>query len=294
MDRAGDPLAVAPHRRVSTRMGALADRVAIVTGSGRGIGRAIARKLAAEGARVVLNDLDEAPAREAAEELRAGGADVAAVVGDVAAADFGERIVGEALARFGGLDIVVNNAGYIWNTTVQKTTDEQWHAMLDIHATAPFHVLRAAGKVFREAAKREQQQGSVRCRKVVNVSSISGVYGAATQIAYSAGKAAVIGITKTLAKEWGRYNVTVNCVAFGDIATRLTAPLSGEPKTVNVHGRELKVGLDEMHLAMMQQLTPLGRRGTVEEAAGAVYLLCIPESDFVTGQVLVCSGGLAY
>ena len=272
----------------------LEERVAIVTGGGRGIGRAIASKLATEGARVVLNDLDEEPARAAVEELRARGAEVVAVVGDVAASDFGERIVAEALSRFGGLDVVVNNAGYIWNTTVQKTTDEQWQAMLDVHATAPFRVLRAAGNVFREAAKREQQQGSVRCRKVVNVSSISGLYGAATQIAYSAGKAAVVGITKTLAKEWGRYNVTVNCVAFGDIATRLTEPLGGETRTVNVQGRELKVGLDEMTLAMMQQITPLGRRGTVEEAAGAVYLLCIPESDFVTGQVLVCSGGLAY
>ena len=275
-------------------MGKLSERVAIVTGGGRGIGRAIVRKLATDGARVMLNDLDEAPAREAVEELRALGMDAAAVVGDVAGADFGERIVAETLTRFGGLDVVVNNAGYIWNTTVQKTTDEQWQAMLDVHATAPFRVLRAAGNFFRDAAKREQAEGSVRCRKVVNVSSISGVYGAATQIAYSAGKAAVVGITKTLAKEWGRYNVTVNCVAFGDIATRLTAPLAGETKTVSVHGRDLKVGLDETYLTMMQQLTPLGRRGTVEDAAGAVYLLCIPESDFVTGQVLVCSGGLAF
>jgi 3-oxoacyl-[acyl-carrier protein] reductase len=272
----------------------LAERVAIVTGGGRGIGRAIADKLASEGARLVLNDLDEAPAREAVDELRTRGAEAHAVVGDVAAADFGERIVAAALQRFGGLDIVVNNAGYIWNTTIQKTTDEQWQAMLEVHATAPFRVLRAAGDFFREAAKREQAEGGARCRKVVNVSSISGLYGSATQIAYSAGKAAVVGITKTLAKEWGRYNVTVNCVAFGDIATRLTEPLGGEVKTVNVKGRELKVGLDEMTLAVMQQITPLGRRGTVEEAAGAVYLLCIPESDFISGQVLVCSGGLAY
>ncbi len=163
-------------------MGKLSDRVAIVTGSGRGIGRAIARKLAAEGARVMLTDLDEAPAREAVDELRAGGADVAAVVGDVAAADFGERLVKETLARFGGLDIVVNNAGYIWNTTVQKTSDEQWQAMLDVHATAPFRVLRAAGNVFRAAAKREPQAGPIRGRKVGNVSSISGLYGPATPI----------------------------------------------------------------------------------------------------------------
>jgi len=275
-------------------MGTLQGRIAIVTGAGRGIGRAIATRLAAEGARLVLNDLDAAPAEETVTALRASGAEATAVVGDVAAPDFGARIVGEAVDRFGGLDVVVNNAGYIWNTTVQKTTDEQWQAMIDVHATAPFRLLRAAGEVFRAAAKREREEGRVRCRKVVNVSSISGVYGAATQIAYSAGKAAVVGITKTLAKEWGRYNVTVNCVAFGDIATRLTEPLAGETKTVRVHDRDLKVGLDETSLMISEQLTPLGRRGTVEDAAGAVYLLTIPESDFVTGQVLVCSGGLAY
>jgi 3-oxoacyl-[acyl-carrier protein] reductase len=284
-----------PARNLSYRrcVKRLEGRVAIVTGGGRGIGRAIAGKLAAEGARIVLNDLDEEPARVAMEELRGQGAEVATVVGDVTAPDFGERIVAEALTRFRGLDIVVNNAGYIWNTTIQKTTDEQWQAMLDVHATAPFRVLRAAGDFFREAAKRERQEGNLRCRKVVNISSISGIYGAATQIAYSAGKAAVVGITKTLAKEWGRYNVTVNCVAFGDIATRLTEPLGGESKTVNIRGREHKVGLDETTLAMLKQTTPLGRRGTVNEAAGAVYLFCIPESDFVSGQVLVCSGGLA-
>jgi 3-oxoacyl-[acyl-carrier protein] reductase len=269
----------------------LEGRVAIVTGSGRGIGRAIATKLADEGARVVVNDLEDAPARETLALLEGSGAEAHAVVGDVAAEDFGDRIVGETVERFGGLDILVNNAGYIWNTTIQNHTDEQWYAMLDVHATAPFRILRAAAPVFRAAAKREAASGAVRCRKVVNISSISGVFGAATQLAYSAAKSAQLGMTKTLAKEWGRYNVTVNCVAFGDIDTRLTRPLEGAPETIDVRGRDLKVGVDRGTQELMTSLTPLGRRGSPEEAAGAVYLFCLPESDFVTGQILVCSGG---
>jgi len=267
-------------------------RVAIVTGSGRGIGRAIATKLAHEGARVVVNDLEEGPARETLALLEGLGGDAHAVVGDVVAEGFGERIVGETVEHFGGLDILVNNAGYIWNTTIQNHTDEQWYAMLDVHATAPFRILRAAAPVFREAAKRERASGAVRCRKVVNISSISGVFGAATQLAYSAGKSAQLGMTKTLAKEWGRYNVTVNCVAFGDIDTRLTRPLEGATETIDVRGRDLKVGVDRGVQELMTSLTPLGRRGSAQDAAGAVYLFCLPESDFVTGQVLVCSGGL--
>lgn len=268
-------------------------KVAIVTGSGRGIGRAIATKLAEEGARVVINDLDDAPAQEALEALRRQGHEAHCVVGDVAAKDFGDRLVAETLDKFGTIDILVNNAGYIWNSAIQNHTDEQWYAMLDVHATGPFRILRAAARFFREAAKKEQVGGKVPCRKVVNVSSLSGVYGAATQLAYSAAKAAQVGMTKTLAKEWGRYNVTVNCVAFGDIDTRLTQPLEGEPRTIDVKGRALKVGLDQGFLEIMKNLTPLGRRGTVEEAAGAVYLFCLPESNFITGQVVLCSGGLS-
>jgi 3-oxoacyl-[acyl-carrier protein] reductase len=267
----------------------LEGKVAIVTGAGRGIGRAIATKLASDGASVVINDLDPVAISETADLVRAAGAKAHAVSGDVTAPDFGDRLVGEALATFGGIDIIVNNAGYIWNTTIQKNTDEQWYAMLDVHATAPFRILRAASNYFREAAKRE---GQPRCRKVVNVSSMAGVTGAATMAAYSAGKAAIIGLTKTLSKEWGRYNVTVNCVAFGLIETRLTQEVSDAPKTIEIKGHELKVGLDAGTRGVMNMLTPLGRPGTPEEAAGAVYLFCIPESDYVSGEVLLCAGGL--
>ena len=271
--------------------GKLHDRVALVTGAGRGIGREIARKLAEEGARLVLNDLDPDPACETAEQMRALGAEALAFPGDVAAPDFGGAIVAHALDRLGGLDIIVNNAGYIWNTSIQKATDAQWEAMFAVHASAPFRILRAAAAHFRSAAQREAAEGRPITRKVVNVSSVSGTHGAATQVSYSAAKAAQIGLTRSLAQEWGRYHVTVNAVAFGTIDTRLTQVWSDGKAAISVQGRELPVGLSAEQLAEISRLTPLGRPGTPQEAAGAVYLLCIPESDFITGHVLICSGG---
>lgn len=270
----------------------LEGRAALVTGAGRGVGAAIAKKLGSEGARVLVNDLDAGPAEETAAAVRAAGGEAEAFPGDVAAPDFGERAVAAVLERFGHLDIVVNNAGYIWNTSLQKTVDEQWYAMMDVHATAPFRILRAAVPYLREAVARETAAGTPVHRKVVNVSSISGLYGAATQIAYSAAKAAQVGITRTLAKEWGRLRVNVNCVAFGYIETRLTQELWQGEARIRVGEREHKVGLDPAYVARMRELIPLGRPGTPEEAAGAVYLFCIPESDYVSGQILVAGGGL--
>jgi 3-oxoacyl-[acyl-carrier protein] reductase len=273
-------------------MGKLEGRAAIVTGSGRGIGREIARKLASEGARIVVNDVDPGPAEETVEWLRGMGADALAFPGDVAAPDFGERIVRRALDGLGGLDIIVNNAGYIWNTTIQKASDEQWEAMLAVHATGPFRLLRAAADHFRSAAKRESAEGRRVVRKVVNVSSVSGTHGAATQASYGSAKAALLGLTRALAQEWGRYAVTVNAVAFGTIDTRLTQPWGEEKPAVEVRGRSHPVGLSPEQREEIARLTPLGRPGTPEEAAGAVYLLCIPESDYITGHVLICSGGM--
>jgi 3-oxoacyl-[acyl-carrier protein] reductase len=275
-------------------MGKLTGKVALVTGSGRGIGRAIALKLAVEGADLMINDLDEGPAAETLEMLGGLNARARAVVGDVTDPRFAGRMVEAALSAFDGVDIIVNNAGYIWNTTLQNTTDEQWAAMLDVHATAPFRLLRAATPFIREAARRETAaRGRPLARKVVNISSVSGLHGAATQIAYAAGKAALFGMTKSLAKEWGRYNVTVNCVAFGHIETRLTQPLDDGPRTIEVAGRDFKVGLDPETIARLRATTALGRAGSPEDAAGSVYLFCIPESDYVTGQILECSGGAA-
>ena len=269
----------------------LEGKVALITGAGRGIGRSIAIRLAKAGATVVVNDLDDEPAAETIDLIVNAGGRAIACNGDVAAPDFGERIVDAALDGLGGLDIIVNNAGYIWNTTIQRNTDEQWQAMLDVHATAPFRILRAASEHFRSTAKREIAEGKLVQRKVVNISSVSGVDGSATQVAYSAGKMAVVGMTKTLSKEWGRYGVNVNAVAFGFIETRLTQEFEGQPAEIEVHGRQFKVGFPSDMAKVKYEGISLGRAGRVEEAAGAVYLLCLPESDFITGQVLICDGG---
>lgn len=269
----------------------LQGKVALITGSGRGIGRSIALKLASEGASVVVNDLDEAPAQEVVAEIRAAGGQAVACVGSVTAPDFAERFIGTAVSEFKGLDIIVNNAGYTWDNVVQKMTDEQWYAMLDVHLTAPFRILRAAQPVIRALAKQEKEAGKSVVRKVVNISSVAGLFGNAGQTNYSTAKAGIVGMTQTLAKEWGRMNVTVNCVAYGFIKTRLTVTADGDA-TANIDGREIKVGVNPDLMAAMERGIPLGRGGTPDEAAGAVYLLCIPESDYVSGQTLMCSGGL--
>jgi len=269
----------------------LEGKVALITGSGRGIGRSIALKLASEGARVVVNDLDAGPAEETVQDIRAAGGQAVACNGSVAAPDFAERFVGTAVSEFQGLDIIVNNAGYTWDSVVQKMTDEQWYAMLDVHLTAPFRILRAAQPVIRQLSKTETEAGRRNVRKVVNISSVAGLFGNAGQANYATAKAGIVGMTQTLAKEWGRMNVTVNCVAFGFIQTRLTAS-AADATTAHIDGREIKVGINPGLLSMMEQTIPLGRGGTPEEAAGAVYLLCIPESDYVSGQTLMCTGGL--
>lgn len=274
-------------------MGLLEGRVAIVTGAGRGVGRATAAMLAEHGASVVLNDLDASECDAAAREFGARGAQVLSVAGDVTDPAFPERIVADAVDAFGGIDIIVNNAGYIWNGAAHNHTDDQFQAMLDVHVAAPFRLLRAFSEWMRPQAKREiETTGRARCRKVVNVSSVSGTQGAATQVGYSAGKAAVVGLTKSLAKEWGRYNVTVNAVAFGYIATRLTQGFADAPPTIDVAGRQLRVGINDAVTEAMVAQTPLQRLGTPEDGAGGIFLFCIPQSDYVTGEVLTCSGGV--
>ena len=269
----------------------LEGKVALITGSGRGVGRSIALKLASEGAHVVVNDLDEAPAQEVVAAIRAAGGQAVACIGSVTAPDFAERFIGTAVSEFKGLDIIVNNAGYTWDNVVQKMTDEQWYAMLDVHLTAPFRILRAAQPVIRALSKQEKEAGKSVVRKVVNISSVAGLFGNAGQTNYSTAKAGIVGMTQTLAKEWGRMNVTVNCVAYGFIKTRLTVSADSDA-TENIDGREIKVGVNPDLMAAMERSIPLGRGGTPDEAAGAVYLLCIPESDYVSGQTLMCSGGL--
>jgi 3-oxoacyl-[acyl-carrier protein] reductase len=266
-------------------------KVALISGSGRGIGREIALKLAGDGARIVVNDLDADPAMEAVEAIRKAGGEAVACTGNVTDADFGERFVKTALDSFGAVDIIVNNAGYTWDSVIQKMSDEQWYAMIDVHMTAPFRILRAASSYIREAAKKEADTGIEVFRKVVNISSTSGIMGNPGQANYSAAKAGITGLTKAMSKEWGRYKVNVNSVAFGLIKTRLTDAVAGEGASIDVAGNQIQVGISPAFMKSVETTIPVGRAGTPEEAAGAVYVLCIPESNYISGQVLICGGG---
>ena len=272
--------------------GKLAGKVALVTGAGRGIGAAIALKLAGEGADVVINDLDPAPLEETAAAVRKLGRKAVTVPGDITTKEFPDAFVGAALKQFGRLDVIVNNAGYTWDNVIQKMQDEQWHAIVEVHLGAPFRILRAAAPYLREATKKEKEAGQVVFRKVVNISSTSGIYGNAGQANYSSAKAGIIGLTKAMSKEWGRYAVNVNCVAFGLIETRLAQPLGTEQAHIEVGGREIDIGIQPASIEAMKQMIPLGRAGTPDEAAGAVCMFCYPESNYVSGQVITCAGGL--
>ncbi|MBJ7476119.1 MULTISPECIES: SDR family oxidoreductase [Rhodococcus] len=265
-------------------MGTLDGKVAIVSGSGRGIGRDIALRLASEGASVVVNDLDPEPAHETVEDIKAAGGHAIACVGSVTDADFAERFVGTAIDAFDGLDIIVNNAGFTWDTVIQKMTDEQWDTILDVHLKAPFRILRAAQPYIKA-------NPTTYHRKVVNVSSVAGLYGNPGQSNYAAAKAGIVGLTKTLAKEWGRYKVNVNAVAYGFILTRMTEAVAGDDSFVEIGGRKIKAGVSTAVMERVKTSNPLGRPGTPAEAAGAVYVLCTQDTDYVSGQCLTVDAG---
>lgn len=272
-------------------MGLLDDKVAIVTGSARGIGRATAELLIANGAKVVINDLDGDVAQQTASEL---GGETAVFAGDLTKGDAPEKLVQTAIDSFGKLDILVNNAGYTLDGALHKMSDENWDRMIDIHLTVPFKIIRAAAPHMREVAKQEQAEGKEVFRKIVNVSSTSGVFGNAAQANYASGKAGVVGLTKTLAKEWGMFKVNVNAVAFGFVETRLTAS-KGTEGTVGADvgdGKKVDLGMSDIVRQGATMMTPLGRGATPEEAAGGVFFLCSPYSNFVTGQTLLVSGGM--
>ena len=274
-------------------MGMLDSKVAILTGSGRGIGAAAAKLFASEGAKVVVSDLDAAPAEETAAAIRNAGGTAIVVAGDVTSPDFPAQLIKSTLDAFGGLDIIVNNAGYMWDAVIQNMTDKQWYAILDVHVTAPFRILREASHYIRDAAKKEiAANGRANPRKVVNVSSVSGVYGNAGQANYSTAKAGITGLTKTLAKEWGRYNVQVNAVCYGFIDTRLTASKENAEK-MQREGEEIQLGIPDQMRQMSSMLIPLGRPGTPEEAAGPMLFLASPLSNYVSGAVLEVTGGRA-
>jgi len=265
----------------------LSGKTALVTGSARGIGRAIAGKLAAAGAQVMLNDIDETVLKETEKEFVAAGYKVATFSGDLMDPATPDKLVQATLDKLGGLDIIVNNAGYSWDGVIQKTTDEQFQAMLTIH-------LRAASNHFRETAKKEIEEGKTVMRKVVNITSISGTDGNAGQAGYGSGKAGVVGLTKVLAKEWGRYNINVNAVGFGLINTRMVQPLGGAEASVKIHGQDIKIGVQPEMIELAKQSCALRRIGSPDEAASAVLFMCSPLSDYVTGEVLIAGGGFHF
>ena len=264
-------------------------KTAIVTGGGRGIGRAIVQRLASAGANVLACDLDLQALQETQSSVHNPDR-VAVVCGDLMQPALPLEIVSATLEAFNSIDMIVNCAGFSWDGVIQKTSDEQFLAMLNIHVVAPFRLLRAASDYLRATAKREIAAGQRVMRKVVNITSISGTEGNPGQAGYSAGKSGVIGLTKTLAKEWGRYNINVNAVGFGLIQTRMTQLLTPEAK-IEMAGKEIPIGVQAAMLDSIAAACPLGRIGTPEEAAGAVLFFCSPLSDYVTGEVLICSGG---
>jgi 3-oxoacyl-[acyl-carrier protein] reductase len=269
-------------------MGVLDGKSAIVTGSARGIGRATAELLVAQGAEVLINDLDGDVAEQAASEI---AADTAVFAGDLTKPGVPDELVQQAIDAFGKIDIIVNNAGYTLDAPIHKMSDDHFQAMLDIHTVVPFRVLRAAAPYLREPAKKEREEGREVFRKIVNVSSTSGTFGNAGQANYSSGKAGVVGLTKTLAKEWGQFKINVNAVAFGFIDTRLTQA-KVDDNTMEKEGEKIQLGIPEQMRGMAAMLIPLGRPATPEEAAGGVFFLCSPWSNYVHGQTLHMTGGI--
>src|SRR5829696_345052 len=268
-------------------MGVLDDKVAIVTGSARGIGRATAELLASQGAKVVINDLDGDVAQQTASEIQG---ETAVFAGDLTASAAPDQLVQTAIDAWGRIDIIVNNAGYTLDAPIHKLNDDWFQKMLDIHLVVPFRVIRAAAPHLREPAKAERERGEEVFRKIVNISSTSGMMGNAGQANYSAGKAGIVGLTKTLAKEWGQFKVNCNAVAFGFIETRLTAS-KDESNVTEIGGEKVQLGIPDQLRGMASMLIPLGRPGTPQEAAGGVFFLCSPWSNYVHGQVLNVTGG---
>lgn len=267
-------------------------KVCIVTGGGRGIAKETCLLFASEGGKVVVCDLDDGPAKETVKEIEKMGGKAVAVSGDITAEGLPEKIIETAIGAFGGIDIIVNAAGYTWDSMIQNMTDKQWDALIDVHLKAPFRILRAAANFIREKTKEEQKAGKVVMRKVINISSLAGTGGNAGQANYSSAKAGLIGLTKTLSKEWGRYNVNVNCIPFGYIETRLTQDKE-KGEYIERDGEKIAIGIPKAGKGVFEMMIPLGRPGTTQEAARAILFFASPLSDYVSGQVLLVSGGLS-
>ena len=268
-------------------MGLLDGKAAIITGSARGIGRATAELFVAEGAKVLINDIDGDVAEQAASEI---DGETAVFSGDLTEPGAADKLVEAAVEAFGSVDAVVNNAGYTWDGVVHRMTDDQFQAMLDIHTVVPFRVIRALAPHWREAAKAEQAEGKEVFRKIVNISSVSGTMGNAGQANYASAKAGVTGLTKAVAKEWGQFKINCNAIAFGFVETRLTAAKE-DAEEIERGGEKVGLGIPGQMREMGKALIPLGRPAQPEEAAGPVLLLCTDYANYIHGQVINVTGG---
>ncbi|OAA54628.1 Short-chain dehydrogenase/reductase SDR [Cordyceps fumosorosea ARSEF 2679] len=271
--------------------GMLAGQVAIITGSGQGIGAETARLFAKEGAKVVVTDIDAKKSDAVAEAINSSGGQAISVPGDVLDPSYPETLVSRAAAFGSGkIHILVNNAGYTWDGVVHKMSDKQWDTILALHATAPFRLVRAAAAYFRVT------DGEPRC--VVNISSTSGVHGNAGQANYALAKAGVVGLTKTIAKEWGpKFGVRANAIAFGHIATRLTAAKEEGAFVEGPGGEKIALGIPQAQkgtgsgAAPAKSDIPLGRPGTATEAAASILAVASPLFSYVSGQTIMVTGG---
>lgn len=268
------------------------NQVVVITGAGRGIGAAAARLFANHGAAVVVNDLDAGPAGAVADEIAASGGQALSVAGSVTESGFAESLLDAAVERFGKLNVLINNAGFTWDGMVHTMTDEQWIRVMEIHTLAPFRLIRAAAKHLRAPGKAELEASGLsdENRVIINVSSTSGLHGNVGQANYATAKMGIVGLTKTVAKEWGRFGVRCNAVAFGFIETRMTAAKE-EGESIEVGGTAITQGIPDAMRGRAFTANPLGRPGRAEEAAAGILMMASPLASYITGHTLEVTGG---
>lgn len=266
-------------------MGLIENKVAVVTGAGRGIGQAIAELFAREGAKVVVNDVDRDVAEETVKLCHAAGAQAFAFTGSVADRHDTDALMAATVEQFGCLDILINNAGITRDRVVHKMSDLDWDLVLDVNLKGTFNTIRSAAPYLRDVAKKEKDElGAPRYhRKIVNFFSTAAIRGNPGQINYAAAKMGNVGITRTMAQEWGPFWINVNAVAPGLTETRMTAT---KEETNGAYG--IPMAQKE---ALISRI-PFGRAAVPLDIARVVLFFSCPLSDFVTGQEINVSGGM--